>query len=86
MASVNMEDCIQKPAVCVTVFGESHEGLLQGIDNNFNTVLKQSVGNKENELTFVRGESVVYVGFSDIAESTVPEGNAGCGSVASTTS
>nr|CCC92709.1 putative Sm-like protein [Trypanosoma congolense IL3000] len=66
MTTVNVGDWIQKPARCVTVFGEAHEGLLQGVDNNFNAVLKKHDG-ESKEMTFVRGESVVFIGFLDTA-------------------
>ncbi|KEG08501.1 U6 snRNA-associated Sm-like protein LSm6p [Trypanosoma grayi] len=62
MASVSLEERMQKPAVCVTVFGEAHSGVLRGVDNNFNAVIDRQT---DGELCFVRGETVLYIGFDD---------------------
>ncbi|KAH8618820.1 hypothetical protein ERJ75_000254900 [Trypanosoma vivax] len=74
MATLDMEKLLHKRAMCFTVFGEAHNGLLQAVDNNFNTVLLMGHGagvdqaaKEEGELCFVRGESVMYVGFDDDA-------------------
>ncbi|KAF8296609.1 U6 snRNA-associated Sm-like protein LSm6p [Trypanosoma cruzi] len=66
MASVNLAERMQKPAVCFTVFGEMHRGVLHGVDNNFNAVLDK--GGEQRELCFVRGETVLYIGFMDEEE------------------
>ncbi|ESL08519.1 U6 snRNA-associated Sm-like protein LSm6p [Trypanosoma rangeli SC58] len=68
MASVNLAERMQKPAVCYTVFGETHSGVLHGVDNNFNAVLDK--GGEQRELCFVRGETVLYIGFMDTDETS----------------
>ncbi|KAH9577789.1 LSM domain [Trypanosoma melophagium] len=70
--STMIDRMLPYPVVCFTVYGDAHTGVLQGIDNNFNLVIDKSTGDqsqqeqeKQAALCFIRGETVVYIGFND---------------------
>ncbi|CCW71284.1 unnamed protein product [Phytomonas sp. Hart1] len=68
--SVSLDALVKKPAVCYTIFKEAYKGTLEAADAGFNVVFSEctlrndsSDLGKSDMLTFLRGDTVVYLCF-----------------------
>ncbi|CCW64219.1 unnamed protein product [Phytomonas sp. EM1] len=66
---VSLDAMMKRPAVCYTIFKETYRGTLEATDAGFNVVFSECTSHndgsdvgKPNALTFLRGDTVVYLG------------------------
>jgi U6 snRNA-associated Sm-like protein LSm6 len=71
--SVSLDSLLHQPVCCHTAHGDEYRGILEGLDGNFDVMLSQCTrsrslpGQAPEQLVFVRGENIVYIGFNEAA-------------------
>ncbi|KAL7702893.1 LSM domain containing protein [Lotmaria passim] len=69
--SVSLDTLLHQPVCCHTAHGDDYRGTLVALDGSFNVVLAQCTrsrgppGDAPEALVFVRGESIIYIGFDE---------------------